>query len=213
MGSPWCEIYGFLKDWQTLIGALIALIAAILTIRVMRRQASDENTRHENQLKRKEMAARAQMPDALSEMIAYIRASGEYLTGQSAEPPEQPLSAITTLKQVIEHIDDKAAQRTFELVSWYQVQRVRMMAEAPPQAEPERGERLYDAVLLQAYANSLFDYARNEATTAPTEKPSFEDMITAYKNTFTLIYTVQNEQQFEGMLAAIERRHKALAAA
>lgn len=204
----WCEVYGFLKDWQTLLGALIALAAAILTIRVMHRQATGEERRHKKQLRRKEMAARAQMPDALSELSAYVLATGECLTGQSQEVPTAPTLGITTLKEVIEHIDDKAAQRTFELVSWYQVQRVRMIAEPPPQNEPNRGDRFYDAVLLQAYVNSLFEYARNEEPSAPTANPSWEEMDTARKNTFTLRYTVQNEQMFEGLQQIIARRHE-----
>lgn len=215
MDTSWCEVYNFLKDWQTLLGSLIALAAAYFTIRAMRSQATGEERRHEKHLHRKEMAARARMPDALSKLSAYVRSSGEYLTGQSEELPTTPISDIATLKEVIEHIDDKAAQRTFELVSWYQVQRVRMIAEPPPPTEPNRGDRFYDAVLLQAYVNSLFEYARNEEPSArneepsaPTEKPSLEEMDNARKNTFGLQFTAQNEEKFEGLKQIIVRRHE-----
>lgn len=211
MHVPLQEVYEFLKEWQTLLGALIALAAAFWTISVMRRHSAAEDVRHKNLMQRREMAARARMPDALSELCAYARSVGQYLTGQTEEVPNEPTSAITTLKYVIEHIDDRAAQRTFELVSWYQVQRARMVGETPPQNEPRRSQRFYDVVLLQAHSNSLFQYARNEEPTAPIEKPSREEMTTAHTNTFTLIYTVQNEQMFEGLNEIIERRHNVAA--
>jgi len=200
----WCGIYGFLKDWQTLIGALIALAAAIWTIRVIRGQAIEDSRRHESQLHRKEIAARAQMPDALSELIAYVRNVAKYLTKQIEVVPEEPTSAIAALKQVIEYIQDKEGQRIFELLSWYQVQRARMSAE---DVEPARGEQFYDAVLLCAYTNSLFDYARNEESTAPIEAPSREEMKTALTNTFGLIYTSQNNQMSVCLNKIIARHH------
>lgn len=206
MEIPWCAVYRFLKEWQTLVGALLALVAALGTIYIMRRQAADEDHRHRKQMHGKEMAARAQMPDALSEVCAYVREAGRYLTGQTSEQPSPPSSAITTLKQVIEHIDDNAAQRTFELLSWYQVQRTRMLADTPSRRdEPTRGDRLYDIILLQAYANSLFDYARNEEPTASTDRPTRDEMVTAFRNTFE--YTVRNEQLFERLQALIASRH------
>lgn len=117
----------FLKEWQTLIGALIALAAALWTIRIMRNQTNAAEKRHQQQLARKAMAARAQMPDALSEICTYTGSvSGYVLVGNKQDLPVPPIAAVMTLKQVIEHIEDTAAQRTFELVSWYQIQQARV---------------------------------------------------------------------------------------
>jgi hypothetical protein len=203
----WCEIYEFLKEWQTLLGALIALAAAIWTIIVMRSHAVRDDVRHKNLMHRREMAARAQMPDALSEVSAYSKSVGRYLTNQTEEVPSEPTAAITTLKHVIEHIDDKAAQRVFDLVSWYQVQRARTVGRTPIQIEPQRSEGFYDIVLLQAYTNSLFEYARNQEPTAPVEDPTKEEMIEASKNTFGLVNFAQQSEMFEVLNATIDRRH------
>jgi hypothetical protein len=107
---------------------------------------------------------------------------------------------------VIEHIDDHEAAKTFRLVSWYQVQRARFANRANPKPV-ERDELLYDAILLQAYVNDLFDYARNEAQTTPEEKPTHEEMITAYKNAINLRTTIAKADEMQGVLKIIQRRH------
>ncbi|MCG7518451.1 hypothetical protein [Ruegeria sp. Ofav3-42] len=205
MNYSWCEIYLLAKDWQTLIGALTALVAALLTIAVMLWQASSERKRHRNQLKRKNLAARARMPDALAEVTEYAQRVGKFLTGQIDDRPEGPQSeSIQTLKQVIEHIDDDAAARTFELVSWYQVQRVRFQDNESPLNDTGS---LYEVVRLQAYVNSLFDYARDQSQTVSNDKPSQDEMMTAKHNVFDLQYVMANEAQFNELDQRIQRQH------
>lgn len=118
--------YEALSEWQTLFGAVLALVAALWTVLEMRKQTRGNDTRHLNELLRKKMAARAQMPDALSEMSEYVRKSCEYLFSGAAKPAA-PLGATSTLKAVIEHVDTKEAEKTFELICWYQVQHARLM--------------------------------------------------------------------------------------
>lgn len=144
------SIYNWLYGWQTLVGALIALFAALWTISVMRRQMKVETARHHDTERRKLMAARAQMPDALSELGAYVRDCGARLIDAAQALPEEPTSAIATLKEVIEFIEDSAAERTFKLVSWYQVFRARTVDGLPTPQQSEFSERMYDTALLQA---------------------------------------------------------------
>jgi len=219
-------IYGFVEDWQTLIGALLALGAAVGTIWVMsrtakadakrhneqieeiRRQADLEETRHRELLARKGLAARAHMPDAISEICRYVRSVVKHLTGQNPEPPEEPTVALANLKQAIEHIDTDAALRTFELVSWYQVQKARREGLRAPLVNPTLSDRLYDAVLFYAYANSLFDYARNEEQSVSTSKPTKQEMATAFGNAVDFEFRAHNEGLFGPLAAHIDRRHE-----
>ncbi|OEO32902.1 hypothetical protein VW23_008785 [Devosia insulae DS-56] len=208
----WCAMNAtgkWLYDWQTMVAAIIALIAALWTIGVMRRQMKDESDRHNDAMRRKRLAARAQMPDALSELGAYVRGSASRLTGRTETLPPEPTSSIAALKEVIEFIDDKAAERTFELVSWYQVLRARTNHGIPTPGTAAFPDRMYDTALLQTYINSLFDYARNEADDVDTAKPSREDMIEGLKNAFTLVHMVQHEGLYEGVKATIVHRHAA----
>lgn len=212
MNNVWpvlCAIHDWVFAWQTLVGAVIALIAALWTIGVMRKQMKDETTRHNDAQRRKRLAARALMPDALSELGAYVRGCAARLMGSAEALPEEPTHAISSLKGVIEFIDDDAAQRTFDLVSWYQVFRARMSHEIPTPGNAAFPDRQWDAALLQAYINSLFEYARNEDDEVDTSKPSREEMVEALKNAFTLVHMVQHEDHYVEVKKIIERRHEA----
>lgn len=200
--------YELALAWQTLVGALVALIAALWTIRVMRDQMRADTDRHHDALRRKRLAARAMMPDALSALGAYVRGCAAYLIGNTDALPAEPTASITALKEVIEFIDDKAAERTFELVSWYQVFKARMSADLPSSERAEFADRQWDAALFCAYVNSLFDYARNEADDVDTSPPSRDEMMDALKNAFTLVYMTQHEEQFVRVVQIIERRHE-----
>ncbi|MEJ6850283.1 hypothetical protein V3589_29300 [Sinorhizobium fredii] len=194
-----------ISEWQTLISAVLALGAALWTVREMQKQTRGDETRHQNELLRKKLAARAQMPDALSEMSRYVRESCRYLVS-GEDKPTAPVGATNTLKTVIEHIDTKEAEKTFDLVSWYQVQHARLMATEKPKGI-ETAEMLYDAAFLQSKVNRLFDYARNEPEEVRPEKPSQEDMIGSLKNTVTVeVWAMQNDD-FAEVVNIIKRRH------
>lgn len=199
------DILSFISEWQTLISALIALIAALWTIKLMSKQSRGEEIRHVAGLERKKLAARAQMPDALSGMAKYVQSCCLSLL-EGAEKPEPPLLEMSTLKSVIEHIDDAEAAKTFTLVSWYQVQHARIQADRKLK-EIERNDMLYDAVLLLAHVNALFDYARNEGRSPESAEPSREEMMTAFKNALSLNATIAKRDQLHGVIELINRRH------
>lgn len=205
--SFWCA-YDFLKDWQTLIGALIALGAAWRTISVMRRQGRDEDERYRKGLKRKEMASRARIPDALSNICQYCRDCFKYIGQEIEDIPDPSADSIEALKQAIEHIEDGAALRAFELVSFYQVQHVRLFNAKFPLNQASKDEFMYDSVLLYAYANSLFDYGRNEEKVLAAEAPKRGEMVTAFRNAVGIVDAGVNANRFEGMMRLIERRHE-----
>ncbi|MBA1343972.1 hypothetical protein [Rhizobium sp. WYCCWR 11146] len=199
------SVYKALSEWQTLIGAVLALGAALWTVREMRKQTRGDETRHTNELLRKKMAARAQMPDALSELSEYVRASCRYLVSGEAKPTV-PIAGTSTLKEVIEHIDTKEAKKTFDLVSWYQVQHSRLMGSKSPKAI-ETAEMLYDAALLQTKIDRLFDYARNEEEEVRPEKPSQEEMISSLKIAVTVKVWAMKTDDFAAVIEIIKKRH------
>ncbi|MBO6676007.1 MAG: hypothetical protein JJ908_13120 [Rhizobiales bacterium] len=172
MDEFWCNVDWFVHRYQTLIGALIALGAAILTIRVMRDQARQDQRRHMAEVARKRKAARARMPDALSELTSYQHEVAEFLVG-SKETVTSPDIAIQTLKGVIEFIDDEASARVFELVSFYQVHQARLSS-GQPEYQHERTQRMLDLARLRALTDSLYDYARERSDTIIPKKISTE---------------------------------------
>ena len=205
IGALVCD---WLYHWQTVVGAVIALVAARLTIGAMRQQMNQEADRHRDAQRRKQMAARAKMPDALSDLTAYVRGCGARLVGAAQVLPEEPVLAIITLKEGVEFIEDSAAKRTFELVSWYQVFRARMVQDVPSPGQAGFLERIYDAALLQAHINSLFDYARNKADKVDASKLSREEIENGLKNAFTLTHMIRYEELYEGVKEIIYRRHE-----
>lgn len=199
-------VYDFILAWQTLIGSLLALGAALWTVWAMHYQSKSDDTRHQNDLTRKKMAARARMPDALSELSAYVRSAGKSLVA-GENRPHPPVAALTTLKDVIEHIDTNQAEQTFELVSWYQVQHSRLMGSDKPK-QVERDEMLYDLALLQTQINRLFDYARNEPEQKRPEKPTRQEMAGSLKSAVTLQVWAMRHDDFKGVIEIIDRRHR-----
>lgn len=144
-----------------------------MTIVVMREQARQERRRHSAEMARKQRAARARMPDALSALSNYQHEVAGFLVGgnESMSPPDL---AIQTLKAVIEFIHDDASARTFELVSFYQVHQSRL-SNKQPAFEHERARRLFDLAWLSALTNSLYDYARGRSDKIETEKITVEE--------------------------------------
>jgi hypothetical protein len=195
-----------LSIWQTLIGAILALIAALWTIHETRKEAKAQGKRHNDALLRKKFAARAQMPDALSEMSMYVRASCAFLVSGETKPAA-PIVAMSTLKGVIEHIDTDEAAKTYDLVSWYQVQNARLMNSK--KIKPfDRAEMLYDAALLQAKVNRLFDYARNEEIEILPDKPDRQEMIGSLKNAVTVEVWATRYDDFAMVIDFINKRHE-----
>lgn len=166
-----------IKEWQTLISAIIALIVALLTILVMWHLGRKDARRHAELLRRKGFAARAQMPDALSQLCRFSEQCMAFLNGKASNLPPRATEPITTLKSVIEYIGDEAAQRTFELVSFYQVYNARIHSYRRKQNDggPEHAQQYYDTALLRYYIDRLYEYARNESETIPGD-PTRKDM-------------------------------------
>lgn len=192
------------KEWQTLVSAIIALIAALFTIITMNRQMGKDEARHELSAVRKRKAVRAQLPDALSELAAHIvEMNARIIEGVSPEA-EPPVTALSTLKVAIEFIDDSAAERTFQLVSWYQVWSARLRRYDP---KNDMETALYDGALLMSYVNSLFDYSRNETDEVEVGKVSGRDMEAALKNSIEIVNYYKNEAIFFGVSERIARNH------
>ncbi|MGO7306898.1 hypothetical protein ACCS91_23695 [Rhizobium ruizarguesonis] len=201
----WETVHKTLSEWQTLIGAILALGAALWTVHEMRKQTRGDETRHANDLLRKKLAARAQMPDALTELNEYVRASCRYLVSDEGKPTA-PIEGTNTLKAVIEHIDTKEAEKTFDLISWYQVQRSRLMASKNPKPI-ETAEMLYDAALLQTKIDRLYNYARNEKEEPLPEKPSQDEMFGSLKSAVTVKVWAMKNDDFADVIEIIKRRH------
>jgi hypothetical protein len=197
----------FLYDWQTFVTGILALIAAGATVLIMRTQTNDERERHADALHRKSLAARAQMPDALSALSHFSQACANWIDSREKEPLTAPTDAINTLKSGIEFVDTDAAAKVFELVSFYQVHNARLLPSTHPIHDPEAGDRLYDTTKLRCFVDRLFPYARNEVLAAPQGNPTQKDMMTALKIITGMAYPTHHKERYERVCYFITKRH------
>ncbi|MER9493266.1 hypothetical protein [Mesorhizobium sp. M0006] len=207
-----------LKDWQTLVTGIIALIAAWWTVRVIKTQIGLQkkeielgDERREADRQRKSWAVRAQMPDALGELVVYASGCFKFLNGDEADTPPVPSEAITVFKNSIEFIDNDTAAAIFELVSFFQVHNARLSgfkAGKRPSGTTDRiTDRMYDAVLLHTYASRLFEYARNEVKVVKDGEPSLGEMVSSLKQIAGL---ARQGERYAAILAIVSRRHPIL---
>lgn len=192
-----------IREWQTLVSAALAMSAAAWTIRTMKSQMNQENLRHKNAEIRKKLAVRAQLPNALSSMTRHIRAQVDRLQNDEFTPVDPPVGAISTLQNAIEFVDDRAAGRLFELVSWYQVWDSRIRSSDGFDFDTA----IYDSVLLAAYTDSMYEYARNETDEVPNGLPTQLEMKSALRTSVGLPRFLQNEDRFSAVVSRIEKRH------
>ncbi len=215
MNEFWVYVEPFvneLKEWQTAIVGILAVVYAAKTVWQIRRQRADEKTRHQETERKKSWAARAQMPDALSEISTFCRAVVSQLDQTPLEMPPLPERAIDTLKLVIEHIAADASRRTFELLSHYQVHNARLQARISDSSEfkadsPDWENAMYDVALLQTFANSLYDYARNKADTSPTGEPDRKDLYAGLVQAVGMVKFYGDEDRFRPVVKLIEQYH------
>lgn len=195
-------------DWQTLISALLALLAAWWTVRTIKKQIAGEANRHADAQKRRELSARAQMPDALSTLSRFTEACMKYHDGRSQELPARSTEAVTVLKAAIEFIAPQPADKLFELVSFYQVHNARLFSARRRRAGPENADRMFDTTVLRFYIDRMYGYARNESEFVSDEFTS-DDLLSSLKAAVTLTEYAGNEERYVDVRKRIDRIQQA----
>ncbi|WP_144299838.1 hypothetical protein [Elioraea rosea] len=178
-------IYAFLKEWQTLIAALIALGAAYWTVRMMRRQI-EQAAQHERERNRaRYTAARAMLPLALADVMEWIGAHAE--TYKSARPktypkhlekpypkngviPEINQQTLASLEKMLTAEDNTVIQNILsDIIHDYQIVRSNWISHVNSDKddsflEATRDTALARAAYLYARVALLYPYARREAS-------------------------------------------------
>jgi hypothetical protein len=198
--STWLAIFGplplavgeWIKQWQTLLSAAVASIAACIaftnTSRTLKHAEALETHRRKQKLK----SIRAIMPNMVSQLIAYAEASAISFAQVSLRhqahtiPPSAiPVSAggslqedaLEELSQLIEYADNTNTALVEDLAAWMQIHHARTSTliannQSPSNASPtlrvEVQARAIDAASIYAAASALFDYARRRNDQLPT---------------------------------------------
>lgn len=230
--AGWVQFWTVANSWQTMIAGLLALIAAILTfhlvrtqiymqreqaeedqqlvrtqIELQRHQIEEEQQRHDLQQRKKSLAARAELPDALSSLSRFATECGKYiLTDGSRYTPGSPRDAISAVKNSIEHVDLISARQLFELVKFYQLHNARFMAYADSGGGGLANDELCDLAHLQFLINNLFEFARGEIEVAPEPDASQSEMVTALKNCIPTDGIYRQHRRYAAAMSELERQ-------
>lgn len=173
-GTPefWVWVYHF----QTLIGGLLALLAALATILFL-------NWQKQTEIEAKHRMLRAGLPIALSQIGRYANACIHYIgqiayfsdaegqLGQDVEEPSFPSNAFKDVQKIIETIDEDEYFEFLNLMNFSQIQNSRFgnsafesvggNHESWKPGESKMYALMEDALLLSAAIDRIFPYARN----------------------------------------------------
>lgn len=193
-GMRWAYVQDVWDRWQALNVGFLAFAASFIVFEVTR---YNEN----KQRKREFLAARAFLPEALSELTAYLKDSAVVHMASWNNAPEihfpvAPSHYKDIFANCIRHADSETGEQLSALLSeilmWLQVhvaRQERFIAE-PAHTNAMRKINTLDGLRLvgelQARVNKLFDFARGlgELDTQPL---TWEDYKTAYSNLGVLI--------------------------
>ena len=181
------SFWEFLDAWQTLIAGGLALVGAISTVLVLRKQIKSHEDEFEHIQLKKALASRSTLPDALSRLCKYTEECIEFLTSSDSEAviPEAPQDAIDKFKTAIEFIDDHSGKAFYEMVVDYQIYRSRLINRTRRELRNNFQDHAYDTIHFRCLLNRVFEYCRNEEETTPKYAISYTEVYTAYKNCLT----------------------------
>lgn len=185
----WSHVQDVWDRWQALNVGILAFGASFIVFEVTRYNET-------RQRKREFLAARAFLPEALSELTAYLKNSAAvHMAAWNKEPPIPLLSVPSQYKDVfancIRHADADTGEQLSALLSeilmWLQVHAARQERFIAESAHTDmmRKNNTLDGLLLvgelQARVNKLFDFARGlgELDSRPL---AWEDYQTSYSN-------------------------------
>lgn len=176
----------FEVEWETILSAVLALVAAAATVYFLHSQQKQTERLHHEEIKRRFNASIAVAPLALSEICSYAKKSLEFSVKSDAclrgntevdfDPPVFPEAVISILREVIENSEDDHVNKAFSiLVSEIQVHIARQR-DLPKTRDRKTlsgrtviySSRAFDHAIIDAsslyiFASMFFDFARGRS--------------------------------------------------
>lgn len=167
-GSIWNCIDHWVHRYQTLIAAA----AAVVTIFVLRSQIAEARSAEARNVARAQIAARAYLPLALTEVCEYaeecmIRLDKHRIDRLAFVLPDIPQNAIEAIHACIATAAKEQAIRLAAILSDIQVQRARLRGRTRRLRSSTISDGIFDSAELYARSESLFEWARRTSSSAP----------------------------------------------
>lgn len=198
--DSWSESILWLQDWQTLAGALLALLAALLHAWMVQRQIRSGERLAAEHRKRRAEACRAALPLSLAAIGRYceewapilsdcyktLRTQADSIPTATSTVPRLPSEVVTELRHLIEHSDSHPSRAAVSLLSHLQIVDSRLKTLVLGRHSFRTRHHVFtlwhatDAILhlaaLHAETSELFNYARfGTLTTVTSCKTSCDD--------------------------------------
>lgn len=209
----------FVERFQTIIAGGVALFAALLTvymlarqIRLQQAQIDEEKWRYADTRRSKAWAAKAALPDALSELCLYTEDCVNYLVNGNKDTglPDRPTGAIDVIKSAVEFADPESAKSLFNVVTHYQIHNARLgrydETTGDHTSPTEVNDRVYDSIFLRALVDGLFEFARNEIETAPSTEITRQKMLSALRQCIGVAKYYATEKKYEPVIDLINNK-------
>jgi hypothetical protein len=189
--------FATLREWQTLLGTVIALATGLLAVSAIGRQIAQAQDEARENRDRRLAATRARLPFALAELVGYTEQSVAFLKNATLflssenqrsisleleNSVKMPLAALDVLCSCIESAPPDYIVYMAKLIEDLQIHNSRLLSLArsignPPRviSEHSHSSRILETVELYYRCQSLFDFARR-TNDPPPNKPSIDEI-------------------------------------
>lgn len=198
-------VVGWLHDWQTLVAATVASIAAYIAFQNTSRSLTHNEELERRRRSRKHAALRAMLPLALSAVTDYAERSARALDGLlpkcvdgalpkglASKDLAQPLpsDALRALADFIEYSDDVDVSILEATVAWVQIHDSRIRGLVKDNHDPLGSTlvlavgiegSIIDSASIYGGASRVYDYARRRSDQIPNSL-SWDEVIGALQN-------------------------------
>ncbi len=206
-----------IKEWQTLIAGLLALISAVATIITLIWNHSSDKKRH---IEEKEKAAekeeritrytRSLLLNAAGTLYGYSKKCFAYVDNKEENLPKKPDEAIAILQENIKYSDSVTSKNIFDIVSFYQKHNARLEGYKENTSVNKKEHIFHDVIILLYYFSSLYPYARDEKKSIENLFPNIEDIKKIFINVVGLDQFLddfhQGPKKYEKIFIQIEKR-------
>ena len=212
----WMYVQNIWKSWQSLNVGMLAFTSSIIALNISKYNANKQRDREF-------VAAKAFLPEALSELIVYFKSCSRLLveawprvqsegnllkTPLENVPPDTPTYYKEIFSNCIKYAEHDVGDRLAFILMRLQIQRARIKSFSEmfaPDSEmiPTLGNALsyfYDLALLQALVSKLYPFARG-MDKFDSSLPTYDKIVNAYQN-FDM-----HPEDYEGLLEDARRRN------
>lgn len=178
IGGTEDDFITFMKDWETLVAASLALFGAALTIHEMQSKRNEER-------KSKQRAALFPLADSLNSVCDYAQDAMTLLMSKSETkntlPAQIPEITIQNLREITEYYEGDISEATGRIGPKYQLCKARFKSIQEAPTSSMRNDVICDYAELYILASRLLDFSRTEKEATTLEKITLSEICNAFR--------------------------------